>query len=44
VPVWNISEKGFEELYNRLPRPKPSFDYVWRQSGGNPDVVIFKDH
>ena len=39
MPMWNMSKKGFEELYNRLPGPKPSFDYVWRWSGGNPDVL-----
>lgn len=30
MPMRNVSKKGFEELYNRLPGPKPSFDYVWR--------------
>lgn len=39
VPMWNMSRKGFEELYNRIPGTKPSFDDVWRLTGGNPDML-----
>jgi energy-coupling factor transporter ATP-binding protein EcfA2 len=38
-PMWNISKKGFEELYEELPSSKPSFEDVWRLAGGNPRVL-----
>ena len=41
TPMWNMSRKGFEELYEQL-RGKssmPSFEDVWRITGGNPDVL-----
>jgi len=37
--MWNMSRDGFEELYKLLPEPKPSFEEVWRLTGGNPDVL-----
>jgi energy-coupling factor transporter ATP-binding protein EcfA2 len=37
--MWNMGRKGFEELYERIPGPKPSFDDVWRLTGGNPDML-----
>ena len=39
TPMWNISRKGFEELYERIPGPKPSFEDVWRLAGGNPYML-----
>jgi GTPase SAR1 family protein len=39
IPMWNMSRKGFEELYEKLPRPKPSFEDVWRFTGGNPYML-----
>jgi len=39
TPMWNMGRKGFEELYNRIPGIKPSFDEVWRLTGGNPDAL-----
>jgi hypothetical protein len=39
MPMWNMSRKGFEELYEKIPEPKPSFDDVWRLTGGNPDAL-----
>ena len=39
TPMWNISRKGFEELYEKIPSPKPSFEDVWRLTGGNPYVL-----
>jgi len=36
--MWNMDRKGFEELYERIPNPKPCFDDVWRLTGGNPRV------
>jgi len=37
--MWNMSRKGFEELYNMLPDPKPSPDILWAWTGGNPWVL-----
>jgi GTPase SAR1 family protein len=39
TPMWNMSGEGFEELYNKLPSPKPSFEDVWRLCGGNPYML-----
>ena len=39
TPMWNMSRKGFEELYEELPNPKPSLDEVWRLTGGNPRAL-----
>jgi hypothetical protein len=38
-PMWNMSEKGFEELYEKLPGPKPDFEEAWRLTGGNPEML-----
>jgi len=35
-PVWNMSKRGFEELYEKIPGPKPCIEDVWRLAGGNP--------
>ena len=37
--MWNMSRKGFEELYKRIPEPKPPFEDVWRITGGNPRTL-----
>jgi Cdc6-like AAA superfamily ATPase len=37
-PMWNMSEKGFEELYEEIPGRKPSLEESWRTTGGNPRV------
>jgi hypothetical protein len=29
MPMWNMSRKGFEELYSEVPDRKPRFDDVW---------------
>ena len=39
TPMWNMGKKGFEELYERIPGPKPSFEDVWRLTGGNPYML-----
>ena len=39
TPMWNMSRKGFEELYERIPGSKPSFEDVWRFTGGNPYML-----
>jgi GTPase SAR1 family protein len=38
-PMWNMSRKGFEELYEKLPSPKPEFEDIWKLTGGNPDML-----
>ena len=37
--LWNMPKKGFEELYNAIPVEKPSFEDVWRWTGGNPSML-----
>jgi len=27
-PMWNMSRRGFEELYEKIPKPKPSLEEV----------------
>jgi len=39
MPMWNMSRKGFEELYEKIPKPKPDFDEIWRLTGGNPRML-----
>jgi len=39
MPMWNMSKKGFEELYEKIPKPKPSFEEIWRLTGGNPRIL-----
>jgi len=39
MPMWNMSRKGFEELYEKIPAPKPDFEEAWRLTGGNPRML-----
>ena len=39
TPMWNMSKKGFEELYEKVPGPKPRLEDVWTASGGNPRIL-----
>jgi energy-coupling factor transporter ATP-binding protein EcfA2 len=39
MPMWNMSRKGFEQLYEQLPGPKPDVEDAWRLTGGNPGVL-----
>jgi hypothetical protein len=39
MTIWNISKNGFEELYGKIPGPKPRFEDVWRITGGNPGIL-----
>ena len=39
MPVWNMSKSGFKELYEKIPGDKPSFEYVWKLTGGNPFIL-----
>jgi hypothetical protein len=38
-PMWNMSRKGFEELYEKIPGLKPEFEDIWKLTGGNPDAL-----
>ena len=38
-PIWNMSRRGFEELYEKIPNPKPEFEDIWRLTSGNPDIL-----
>jgi hypothetical protein len=38
-PMWNMPQNGFRQLYDRMPEPKPSFEDVWRWTGGNPRML-----
>jgi len=37
--MWNMSRKGFEKLYEKIPGLKLEFEYAWRLTGGNPDIL-----
>jgi hypothetical protein len=37
--MWNMSRKGFEELYEKIPGLKPEFEDIWKLTGGNPDML-----
>ena len=37
--MWNMPKEGFQQLYEKLPGPKPPFDDVWRWTGGNPRML-----
>jgi hypothetical protein len=37
--MWNMPRGGFEELYEKLPSPKPGFEEAWRLTGGNPEML-----
>jgi len=39
MPMWNMSRRGFAELYEELPSPKPPFEDAWRSAGGNPHML-----
>jgi energy-coupling factor transporter ATP-binding protein EcfA2 len=38
-PMWNMSRRGFEELYEKVPSPKPKPEDAWRATGGNPRAL-----
>ena len=37
--MWNMSEKGFRELYECLSVNKPDFEQAWKLTGGNPGYI-----
>ncbi|MEM2025594.1 MAG: ATP-binding protein, partial [Desulfurococcaceae archaeon] len=39
LPMWNLPKEGFKQLYDQLPGEKPSFEKVWRATGGNPHLL-----
>ena len=39
MTIWNMPKNGFEELYGKVPNPKPRFEDVWRITGGNPGIL-----
>ena len=39
MPMWNMPKEGFQQLYEKLPDPKPPFEEVWRWTGGNPGML-----
>jgi len=39
TPMWNMAREGFKQLYEQLPGEKPSFEEVWRVTGGNPRLL-----
>ena len=38
-PMWNMSREGFQQLYEKMPGPKPPFNEVWKWTGGNPNIL-----
>jgi hypothetical protein len=38
-PMWNMPKEGFQQLYDKMPEPKPPFEDVWRWTGGNPRML-----
>jgi hypothetical protein len=38
-PMWNMSKSSFEELYEKIPGQKPSFEKIWKITGGNPRML-----
>jgi hypothetical protein len=38
-PMWNMPKEGFQQLYDKIPEPKPPFEEVWRWTGGNPRML-----
>jgi len=39
APMWNMPREGFQQLYEKVPGPKPPFNEVWKWTGGNPNAL-----
>jgi energy-coupling factor transporter ATP-binding protein EcfA2 len=39
LPMWNMNKEGFEQLYQKIPGPKPSLEEAWNLTGGNPYIL-----
>jgi hypothetical protein len=37
--MWNMPKEGLQQLYEKLPGPKPPFEEAWRLTGGNPGML-----
>jgi len=40
MPMWNMARNGSMHLYEKIPGPKPPFEETWRQTGGNPNMLV----
>jgi hypothetical protein len=38
-PMWNMPKEGLQQLYDKMPGPKPPFEEMWRWTGGNPRML-----
>ena len=38
-PMWNMPREGLQQLYDKMPGPKPPFEEAWRWTGGNPRML-----
>ncbi|MDT7885825.1 MAG: ATP-binding protein [Thermoproteota archaeon] len=39
LPMWNMNREEFEQLYQKIPGPKPSLEEAWKLTGGNPYML-----
>jgi hypothetical protein len=39
TPMWNMSKESFKELHERISGSKPSFEDIWKLTGGNTDML-----
>ena len=39
LPMWNMNKEGFEQLYQKIPGPKPPLEEAWKLTGGNPYIL-----
>jgi energy-coupling factor transporter ATP-binding protein EcfA2 len=39
LPMWNMNKEGFEQLYQKIPGPKPPLEKAWKLTGGNPYIL-----
>ena len=39
TPMWNMPREGLQQLYERIPGPKPPLEDVWKWTGGNPEML-----
>jgi hypothetical protein len=37
--MWNMNKEGFEQLYQKIPGPKPPLEEAWKLTGGNPYIL-----
>jgi Archaeal ATPase. len=39
LPMWNMNREGFEQLYQKIPGPKPPLEEAWKLTGVNPYML-----